>query len=195
MSTYGTDTAVVVVDMQHDFGDPEIGSLYVTEGEILVDPINALTAAVLSAGGQSYFTQDWHPTETPHFITSGGLWPAHGVAGTPGAELLPDLVVNGPVIRKGIDGRDGYSGFSVRDPNTGQTEATVLGEKMKAAGIKHVIVVGLAGDYCVGETAIDAATLGFHVEMPLHLTRFVNLNTGDDAAMIARVKSAGVTVN
>lgn len=191
--TYGPTTAVIVVDMQVDFGDPS-GSLYVEGGTDLVAPVNALTADVLSAGGKAYFTQDWHPEQTPHFIPQGGIWPPHGVAGTPGAELLDDLVVNGPVVRKGADGRDGYSGFSVRDPQTGAREATVLGDLLRRDGVEQVIVVGLAGDYCVVETALDAAELDFRVVMPLQLTRFVRLQEGDEAKAVERALAAGVRV-
>jgi len=190
---YGPDTAVVVVDVQVDFGDPS-GSLYVAAGEQVVEPINALTQQVQDAGGKAYFTQDWHPRETPHFVDQGGIWPPHCVAGTPGAELLDDLVVRGPVVRKGVDGRDGYSGFSVRDPTTGETESTVLGGLLQRDGVRRVLVVGLAGDYCVVETALDAAALGYEVEMPLSLTRFVDLEEGDDDKAVARARAAGVRV-
>ncbi len=190
---YGPDIAVVVVDMQVDFGD-RAGSLYVQSGEDVLAPINALVREVTEVGGHVYYTQDYHPSETPHFATYGGLWPPHCVQGTPGADLLPGLDVAGPVVQKGTDGRDGYSGFSVRDPVTGDTEATVLGDMLRRDGVRRVIVVGLAGDYCVVETAIDAARLGYAVEMPLHLTRFVNLNAGDDQRAVDRAKGAGVVV-
>jgi nicotinamidase/pyrazinamidase len=193
-TAYGPDTAVVVVDVQVDFGDPS-GSLYVAGGQDVVDPINALTEQVERAGGKAYFTQDWHPPQTPHFVDQGGIWPPHGVAGTPGAELLDGLAVRGPVVRKGADGRDGYSGFSVRDPTTGETEATVLGGMLERDGVRRVVVVGLAGDYCVVETALDAAALGYEVEMPLSLTRFVNLEEGDDDKAVARARAAGVLVH
>jgi nicotinamidase/pyrazinamidase len=188
----GRDTALVVVDMQVDFGLPS-GSLYVDGAEEILEPVNALVRKVQEAGGLVVYTQDHHPAETPHFIAQGGPWPPHGVAGTPGAELLPGLLVAGDVVQKGIDGKDGYSGFSVRDPKSGETSPTVLEEKLR--GISSVIVVGLAGDYCVGETALDAVRLGFSTEMPLELTRFVNLQPGDDARMVARVESAGVVVS
>ncbi len=191
--SHGPHTAVVVVDMQVDFGDRS-GSLYVTGGEELVAPVNELVQQVANAGGRAYYTQDYHPAETPHFATYGGIWPPHCVEGTPGAELLPGLVVAGPVVQKGTDGKDGYSGFSVRDPLTGDTEVTVLGDTLRRDGIERLVVVGLAGDYCVVETAIDAARLGFTVAMPLALTRFVNLSPGDDGRAVERARAAGVTV-
>jgi nicotinamidase/pyrazinamidase len=179
--------ALVVVDMQVDFGDPS-GSLYVAGGEALVDPVNDLVRRFRAAGDLVVYTQDSHPPQTPHFDT----WPVHCVAGTPGSALLPGLLVEGQVVQKGTDGRDGYSGFSVRDPLSGASSPTVLEALLRAAGVDEVVVVGLAGDYCVGETALDAARLGFTVSMPLELTRFVALDPADEPAMIARVRDAGV---
>jgi nicotinamidase/pyrazinamidase len=187
------ETAVVVVDMQVDFGLPA-GSLYVTGAEEILAPVNALIDQARAAGAFVVYTQDYHPPVTPHFVTHGGLWPPHGVQGTPGADLLPGLHVHGPIMDKGTDGRDGYSGFSVRDPESGKAEATRLGTLLREHGIKRLIVVGLAGDYCVGETAIDGVREGFDVELPLPLTRFVNLSPGDDAAMVSRCETAGVAV-
>lgn len=177
--------ALVVVDMQVDFGLPT-GSLYVDGAEELLDPVNALVA---SWEGPVVWTADSHPADTPHFTT----WPVHCVAGTDGAAFLPGLRVDGPVVRKGTDGQDGYSGFSVRAAD-GSVQRTVLEQLLREAGVASVTVVGLAGDYCVGETALDAAALGFRVRFPLALTRFVNLQPGDDARMVARLEAAGVEV-
>jgi nicotinamidase/pyrazinamidase len=186
-------TALIVVDMQVDFGLPS-GSLYVAGAEEILEPVNALVRSVRAEGGLVVYTQDHHPAQTPHFLAQGGLWPAHGVVGTPGAELLPGLVVDGHVLPKGTDGQDGYSGFSVRDPSSGQTSPTVLEALLRAAGVTSVTVVGLAGDYCVGETALDAARLGFDTRLPLPLTRFVNLQPGDGERMAERARAAGVRV-
>src|SRR5207344_3356967 len=108
-------------------------------------------------------TQDWHPPSTPHFARDGGTWPVHCVAGSWGAALHPELVVAGPVIRKGTSGEDGYSGFSTRDPLTGETDATELESLLRARGVTRVVIGGLATDYCVRETAMDAVDLGFAV--------------------------------
>jgi nicotinamidase/pyrazinamidase len=189
----GPHTGLVVVDMQADFA-LRTGSLYVPGAEEIVEPVNRLVRAVSEAGGTVAYTQDLHPAQTPHFVTQGGLWPPHCVAGTPGAELLPELVVVGDVVPKGTQGEDGYSGFSVRDPLSGEQSPTVLESLLRTAGVTTVVVVGLAGDYCVGETAIDAAGAGFTTLLPLDLTRFVNLRPGDDAAMVERARGAGVDV-
>jgi nicotinamidase/pyrazinamidase len=115
MEPYDPSTALVVVDVQNDFTDPS-GGLSVADAPAILAPVNERVAACRSAGGLVVYTQDWHPERTPHFTTDGGPWPVHCVGGTWGAELHPELLVDGPVVRKGVDGGDGYSGFSVRDP-------------------------------------------------------------------------------
>ncbi|MDM7089799.1 isochorismatase family protein, partial [Enterobacter asburiae] len=112
---YDTSTALLVVDVQNDFADPD-GGLYVSSGEEVVPIVNDEVAAARAAGAAVLYTQDWHPESTPHFAKDGGTWPTHCVQGTWGAQFHPDLDVDGPVVRKGTDGGDGYSGFSVRDP-------------------------------------------------------------------------------
>ncbi len=189
---YDAATALVVVDVQNDFGDPE-GSLYVQGGEDVVAPINAEVSVALDAGATVVFTQDWHPESTPHFKKDGGIWPAHCVQDTWGAQVRPDLDVRGPVVRKGTTGEDGYSAFSVRDPSTGATAPTKL-QSLLPPEVGRIVVVGLAGDWCVKETALDGRRLGYDVEMPLALTRFVNLADGDDERAIADMRGAGVEV-
>ncbi|MBL7497899.1 isochorismatase family protein [Frankia sp. CNm7] len=193
MTTYGPEVALIVVDLQNDFATPA-GSLYVRGGEEIVGAVNDEVSAAVAAGSPVFWTQDWHPSVTPHFVTSGGVWPPHCVAGTPGAEFHPRALVTGEIIRKGADGADGYSGFSVRDPESGEQRSTVLGDRLATAGCREVVVVGLAGDYCVKETALDGRRLGLDVVVPLALTRFVNLEPGDDTAAIAELRAAGVRV-
>lgn len=191
--TYDPATALVVVDVQNDFTDPS-GGLAVADAEAILPEVNARVAACRAAGGLVAYTQDWHPPRTPHFATDGGPWPVHCVAGTWGAELHPDLVVDGPVVRKGVGGEDGYSGFSVRDPVSGEVDRTELGALLDAHGVERVVVVGLAGDVCVAATAEDAATLGYAVTVPLAATRMVELHPGDGARAVERLRAAGVEV-
>jgi nicotinamidase/pyrazinamidase len=193
MSDYAPDVALIVVDVQNDFASPE-GGLYVTGGEETVPVINAEIDAAKAAGARIVYTQDWHPASTPHFQTDGGVWPVHCVQGTWGAELHPDLNVEGPVVRKGTDGEDGYSGFSVRDPISGEEHATQLGAMLDEAGVRRLVVTGLAGDVCVKETALDGRRLGYDVVLLVPATRFVNLQPGDDAAALAQMESAGVVL-
>lgn len=192
---YGPGTALVVVDLQVDFADPT-GSLYVAGGEDVVPLVDAEVEAAVAAGSPVVFTQDWHPAHTPHFAADGGIWPVHCVAGTPGAELHPGLVVpdGAPRVRKGTGAEDGYSGFSEVDLASGRHEATVLGDLLDARGVQRVVVVGLAGDYCVKATALDGAARGLGVQVPLELTRFVMLTEGDDERAVAEMRAAGVEV-
>jgi nicotinamidase/pyrazinamidase len=190
---YDEHTALVVVDVQNDFTDPA-GGLAVADAEAILPEVNARVAACRAAGGLVVYTQDWHPEQTPHFDTGGGPWPVHCVRDTWGAALHPDLVVDGPVVRKGVDGEDGYSGFSVRDPASGDVSRTELGAILERHGIRRTVIVGLAGDVCVAATAEDAAALGFTTVVPLSATRMVELAAGDGERAIDRLRAAGVEV-
>jgi nicotinamidase/pyrazinamidase len=190
---YGPGTALVVVDVQHDFASPD-GGLFVPGGDAVVRVVDAEVRAALAAGATVIYTQDWHPPSTPHFAKDGGTWPVHCVADTWGAELHDELTVEGPVVRKGVDGGDGYSGFSVRDPISGAEEATELGALLDDAGVRRVVVVGLAGDVCVKATALDAVRLGYEVEVPLPATAFVEVQPGEGERAVAELRDAGVQV-
>jgi nicotinamidase/pyrazinamidase len=136
------------------------------------------------------YSQDWHPESTPHFAKDGGIWPVHCVMDTWGAELYPRLDVGGPVVRKGSAGEDGYSAFSMRDPLSGATTPTKL-QSLLIPTIRRLVIVGLAGDYCVKQTAMDGRRLGYDVVIPLRHTRFVNLSRGDDERAAASMRDAG----
>ena len=192
-AAYDSATALVVVDMQNDFADPA-GSLYVTGGDHLVEAANAEIARAVGAGAFVVYTQDWHPPVTPHFARDGGVWPVHCVGDTWGSALHPGLHLVGPSVRKGMAGEDGYSGFSVRDPLSGTTSPTELYDLLAARRIQHVVIVGLATDYCVRETAVDAAHLGFRTTVPGRLVRAVELRRGDASRAFQAMRRAGVTV-
>ncbi len=186
-------TALIVVDMQNDFALPN-GSLYVTGGEELVTRINEHIARADAAGAFVVYTQDWHPEQTPHFVTSGGVWPVHCVRDTWGAELCDDLVVTGPIVRKGTGGEDGYSGFTMRDPETNETIPTKLNDLLVERGIERVIVVGLALDVCVKATAIDALTNGYEVIVPVDSSAAVNLEPENGGLAINELMELGAIV-
>jgi nicotinamidase/pyrazinamidase len=190
---YDEATALVVVDVQNDFADPA-GSLYVADGEKVVATINAEIAAARAAGATVVHTQDWHPETTPHFAEDGGIWPVHCVAGTWGAELHPDLDVAGDVVRKGTGGEDGYSGFSVRDPETEEVAATGLASLLAEAGVERIVVAGLATDYCVKETVLDGARMGYEVTVLADAIRAVDLEAGDGTRAVAAMVGAGARV-
>jgi nicotinamidase/pyrazinamidase len=191
--TYDATTALVVVDVQNDFADPA-GGLYVQDGEQVVAAANAEIEAATAAGATVVYTQDWHPVATPHFQKDGGVWPVHCVQDTWGAELHPDLVVRGEVVRKGQSGEDGYSGFSMRDPTSGQTTPTALAGLLRAAGAERLVVLGLAGDVCVRATALEGAGHGWPVTVPWDAVRCVELEAGDGERTREELRRAGVAV-
>lgn len=186
-------TVLVVTDLQNDFADPA-GSLHVAGGEELVPLVDRLVGAARGAGALVVYTQDWHPEETPHFAAFGGTWPPHCVKGTWGAELVAGLDVAGPVVRKGSNGEDGYSGFTMRDPSSGATIPTGLEGLLRGRGVERVVVCGLATDYCVGATAEDALALGFETTLLVDAVRAVDLVPGDGERTIARLEAAGVSL-
>lgn len=195
MTAYAPDTALIVVDVQNDFADPG-GSLYVPGGDTQVVPaVNRQISLALAAGASVFYTQDWHPERTPHFAIDGGIWPVHCVAGTAGADFHPDLRVEGPSVHKGARGEDGYSGFTMRDPVSGDEIPTGLASMIREAGCGRVVVVGLALDYCVKDTALDSAGEGFDTTVLLAATAAVNLNVGDGDAAVEQLLRAGVTVD
>jgi nicotinamidase/pyrazinamidase len=189
---YDSTTALVVVDVQNDFADPA-GSLSVTGGDEVVPYVNAQISGALAGGALIVYTQDWHPPSTPHFAKDGGPWPVHCVAGTWGAALHAGLIANaGPSVRKGVNGEDGYSGFTMRDPGTGAEAATDLVELLRARSIRRVVVCGLATDYCVRATALDAVALGYRTVILLEGVRAVDLQPGDGARALSELADAGV---
>lgn len=192
MPAYDAATALIVVDVQNDFATPA-GSLYVRGGEDVVPVINAEIEVALAAGARVFYTQDWHPSSTPHFEKDGGIWPVHCVADTVGAQLHSGLHVRGPVIRKGTAGEDGYSGFSMRDAN-GTTIATELEGLLRDGGTERVVVVGLATDYCVKETGLDARRLGYPTTLLSSAIRPVDLAAGDGERAAAELVAAGADI-
>jgi nicotinamidase/pyrazinamidase len=194
VTRYDVHTALVVVDVQNDFADPK-GSLAVAGGEAVLDPVNAAIREAHAAGALIVYTQDWHPEHTPHFARDGGVWPVHCVGGTWGAALHPRLdVVEGETIHKGVDGRDGYSAFSVRDPESGETEPTRLERILRDRAIERVVIAGLATDYCVVETVLDARRLGFDAEVLPDAIAAVDREPGDGARALDRMREAGATL-
>mgnify|MGYP002624728182 CR=1 FL=1 len=192
---YSPSTALIVVDVQNDFADPE-GSLSVPGGEAAIPFINGQIAEAAQSEALIVYTQDWHPSSTPHFEKDGGIWPVHCVGDTPGAKFHPtlDLVHDAVFVKKGTGGEDGYSAFNVRDPETGHESSTGLARELADRGIEKVAVVGLALDYCVKETAIDAARAGFETRLLADGTRAVNINPGDGSRAVAEVVNAGAAI-
>ncbi len=193
MPDYDLSTALLIVDVQNDFADPK-GSLYVKGGEEILDRANDEIQQASEAGALIVYTQDWHPPSTPHFKKDGGIWPVHCVRDTWGAEFVPGLEVRGRVIRKGTGGEDGYSGFSVRDPQSGKRSATALENELRSRGARRVVIAGLATDYCVVETVLDATHLGFETAVLRDAIRAVDLQPGDGERAIERMRDAGAAI-
>ncbi len=197
MSRYDTRTALVVVDVQNDFADPG-GGLYVRGGEQVVPLVDAEARAARDAGASVVLTQDWHPADTPHFEKDGGVWPVHCVGGTWGAELHPGLA-SGPAaagerVRKGTGGEDGYSGFTVRDPVSGEERPTALETLLRDRGVERLVVCGIATDYCVLETVLDGLRLGFPTTVLTDAVRAVDLQPGDGDRALGRMAEAGAVL-
>jgi nicotinamidase/pyrazinamidase len=188
---YDTWTALVVVDVQNDFADPR-GNLAVAGAEGILPAVEREIAAALEAGSLVVYTQDWHPADTPHFAKDGGIWPVHCVHETWGADFHPGLTHDGPVVRKGTNGEDGYSGFSMRDPVSGETTPTELVDLLRQRSIERVVVVGLATDYCVRATALDAHALDFGTTVVRDAVAAVDLAPGDGPKALAELAAVGV---
>ena len=195
MQRYRPGTALIVVDVQNDFADPA-GGLSVRGGDAIIPAIDREMEMASANGAIVVATQDWHPPSTPHFAKDGGIWPVHCVADTWGAALHPDLTLPdiAPRVRKGANGEDGYSGFTMRDPITGETIATELEALLRDARVDAVVVTGLATDYCVKATAIDAVALGFQTSVLTDAIAAVDLEAGDGDRAVAGLEAAGVGI-
>ena len=179
--------ALVVVDVQNDFCPG--GALAVERGDEVVPALNRYAERFARAGAPVFASRDWHPARTTHFLEWGGVWPPHCVQGTRGAEFHPGLRLPGSatVISKGMDpNEDAYSCFQARDAS-GQPFATLLA----ARSIRRLFVGGLATDYCVKATALDALRAGFEVVVLEDAIRAVNLTPGDDRRALDEMTGAG----
>jgi nicotinamidase/pyrazinamidase len=175
--------ALVIVDFQNDFTPG--GALAVPEGDAIADRVNAL--AEDTRFDLVVATRDWHPPDHGSFQEQGGPWPVHCVQDTDGAQLHPSLDRSrvDVIVDKGQDpGTEGYSGF----------EGTNLGELLRERGIDKLTVVGLATDYCVKNTALDALREGFGVEVDSEAVRGVDVNPGDSERALQEVTEAGAKV-
>ena len=176
--------ALLIVDYQNDFAAPD-GALAVAGGEDIAERINHLAKA--GGYGLVVATRDWHPAGHGSFAEQGGPWPVHCVQGTPGAELHPGLDQDevDVVFDKGTnEATDGYSAF----------ETDELGLLLRDRGIDKLTVVGLATDYCVKNTAVDAERDGFQVRVDPRAVRGVDVNPGDSQRALDEMREAGVEV-
>jgi nicotinamidase/pyrazinamidase len=184
MSTQGNRRALIVVDVQNDFCPG--GALAVEHGDEVVEPLNELMKEFLERGEPVYKSRDWHPARTKHFADYGGTWPVHCVRNTRGAEFHKDLLDDPRVqlVSKGLGDEDSYSAF----------DGTTLAEDLRREGVGEVWVGGLATDYCVKNTVLDALREGFRVRALSDAMRAVNLQPGDDARALEEMRAAGAEI-
>ncbi|MEJ5315467.1 MAG: nicotinamidase [Tenuifilum sp.] len=177
--------ALIVVDVQNDFCPG--GALAVTDGDKVVDPINELSKQFEADGLPIIFTRDWHPANHLSFKENGGIWPPHCIAGTPGAAFHPNLYFPSVafLVSKATEpDMEAYSGF----------QGTGLASWLRQIDVDELVVAGLATDYCVKNTVIDAIKLGFKVTLALNAIKAVNVNPIDGETAINEMKSLGVQI-
>ncbi|HEU4934554.1 MAG TPA: nicotinamidase [Pyrinomonadaceae bacterium] len=176
--------ALIVVDVQNDFCPG--GTLAVPHGDEVVEPLNQVIDEFLDRGEPVYKSRDWHPPTTKHFADYGGVWPAHCVQNTKGAEFHPALR-NDPritVISKGLGDTNCYSAFDETD----------LLAQLRQQNVEEVVVGGLATDYCVKSTVLDAIKNGFRVKALRDAMRAVDVQPGDGERAIAEMREAGAEI-
>lgn len=179
--------ALLIVDVQNDFCPG--GALPVAEGDAVVPILNQYIARFTAAGLPIFVTRDWHPERTAHFQSGGGVWPAHCVQGTAGAEFHPDLSLSdrNVVVSKGIDPKeDSYSGFQGTS-----REGIPLATLLRTMGVRTIFVGGLATDYCVKATVLDGLREGFKVFLLEDAIRGVDLQPGDSERAIGEMVQKG----
>jgi nicotinamidase/pyrazinamidase len=176
--------ALIVVDVQNDFCPG--GTLAVPHGDDVVELLNRLIDEFLDRGEPVYKSRDWHPPTTKHFAAHGGDWPVHCVQNTKGAEFHPALR-NDPrinVISKGLGDTNCYSAF----------DETNLLDQLHQQNVEEVVVGGLATDYCVKSTVLDALKNGFKVKALENAMRAVDVQPGDGERAIEEMRNAGAQI-
>ena len=176
--------ALIIVDVQNDFCPG--GTLAVKDGDQVVVPLNKLIREFEKTGEPIFKSRDWHPATTKHFRNFGGVWPVHCVQNTRGAEFHPDLIDSDhiTIISKGLGDEDRYSAF----------DGTVLKALLRELGVEELVVGGLATDYCVKHTVLDALKNGFKVKAVSEAMRAVELEPGDGGKAIEEMKAAGAEI-
>jgi nicotinamidase/pyrazinamidase len=176
--------ALIVVDVQNDFCPG--GALAVAQGDEVVGPLNSLMKEFLQRGEPVFKSRDWHPEKTRHFAAYGGTWPVHCVQNTKGAEFHPELMddMHIRVVSKGLGDEDSYSAF----------DGTDLTQQLQRLGVEEVWVGGLATDYCVKNTVLDAVKEGFQVKALKNAMRPVEVNPGDGQRAIEEMQAAGAEI-
>ena len=189
-----SDTALVVVDVQNDFCPG--GALAVPDGDQVVPVINGWVGLFEAVGAPIVYSQDWHPQGHVSFQEREGPWPPHCVQGTAGASLVDGLTVVGPRVLKGFDlDVDAYSAFEGRVSSVeGSTDGPRLATWLRERGVRRLLVVGLATDYCVAATADDGLQAGFEITVDAAAARPVDVVPGDGTRRLNELESRGATI-
>jgi nicotinamidase/pyrazinamidase len=185
------NSALLIVDVQNDFCPG--GALAVSGGNEVVPPLNALAAAFCAHEAPVIATQDWHPRGHSSFTEAGGPWPPHCIRGTEGAKLHRELKRE-PItliVHKGYRANiDSYSAFFENDRAT----ETGLDGFLRRVGVSTVFIGGLATDYCVFASAMDALSSAFTVYLLEDAVRGVNIPKGSVEKAIVTMKDAGIKI-
>lgn len=179
--------ALVVVDIQNDFCPG--GALSVPHGDEIIPALNKYIEIFSKDKFPVFLTRDWHPVKTSHFSEFGGTWPEHCVQNTEGARFHPQLKIpkGAIIISKGMDpSEDSYSAFQARD-----AKDRSLPDLLKKYGSEEIYIGGLATDYCVRYTSIDAIKAGFKVVLLRDAMKGIDLKPGDSDEAIKQVISMG----
>jgi nicotinamidase/pyrazinamidase len=180
--------ALLVVDVQNDFCPG--GALAVPEGDRIIPRVNRTIELFARRGLPILATRDWHPRVTKHFKEFGGAWPPHCIEGTKGARFHPDLRMpaGSVILSKGMDPeQDSYSGFQAYNGQGRDLESVV-----RDLGVDEIFLCGLATDYCVRATALDATRRGLRIRVLSDAIRGVDLKPGDSESAIREMRAAGV---
>jgi len=189
-SLYTQTVAVLIVDVQRDFCPG--GALAVEKGDRIVSVLNRLMCAANLHGILTYATRDWHPANSNHFLRNGGIWPVHCVAGSLGAQFHPDLHLpdSTVIVSKGLEPHsDGYSAF-----DGSLEDGTPIARDLQHRGITHIIAGGLATDYCVRHSVLDAINKGWTVTLVTDAVAAVEKKPGDGDRALAEMRAAGATL-
>jgi nicotinamidase/pyrazinamidase len=185
-----TPEALLVIDVQRDFCPG--GSLAVQKGDQIVPVLNRVLALAHAHALPVYFTRDWHPPDSTHFVTGGGRWPVHCVAGSEGAKFHDDLLVasDAVLVSKGCSiNSDGYSAFD------GQLDdGILLADDLRKRTVGHLAVGGLATDYCVKHSVLDALQAGWNVTLLSDAIAPVELSPGDAKRALSEMQAAGAAL-
>ncbi len=182
--TLNSKDALIIADIQNDFLPG--GALSVKEGDLVIPALNEYARMFKKAGSVLVASRDWHPPNHISFKAQGGIWPLHCIQGTRGAEFSPllKLTEDTLIISKAIDpAKEAYSVF----------DGTNLADKLKEQGVSRVFVGGLATDYCVLNTVLDARKLGLSAVVLLDATKGIDLKTGDVEEALQTMTKAGAS--